>query len=82
MSCNFFSTRLSEVTKDVAFSIVFNDDCNMPPVDLVILQYKSALMTQLDQVAHDKKTRDAWVAAITHCIALMKSLSGKTEYDL
>ena len=34
------------------------------------------------QVAHDKKTRDAWVAAITHCIVLMKSLSGKTEYDL
>ena len=31
---NFFS-RLSEVTKDVAFSIVFNDDCNQPPVDLV-----------------------------------------------
>jgi len=61
------ANKLSEVTKDVAFSIVFNEDCNMPPVDLV---------------AHDKKTRDAWVAAITHCIVLMKSLSGKTEYDL
>jgi phosphatidylinositol phospholipase C delta len=61
------ANKLSEVTKDVAFSIVFNDDCNMPPVDLV---------------AHDKKTRDAWVAAITHCIVLMKSLSWKTEYDL
>ena len=28
------SPRLSEVTEKVAFSIVFNDDCNMPPVDL------------------------------------------------
>ena len=89
---NFFS-RLSEVTKDVAFSIVFNDDCNQPPVDLVShpsIKSKSKSPSPSPkkpdllppQVAHDKKTRDAWVAAITHCIVLMKSLSGKTEYDL
>ena len=33
------SFRLSQVTEKVAFSIVFNDDCNMPPVDLASHPY-------------------------------------------
>ena len=46
-----------------------------------VRQQMSTTINKHQQVAPDEKTRDAWVAAINHCINLMKSLCGKTVYE-
>jgi len=61
------AAKLHNLTEDLAFSIIFNDDCNEPPVDLV---------------APDKEKRDAWVSTISHFLTMFKSLSKQKEYEM
>jgi len=60
-------TKMREITQDVAFSLIFDEECNQPPVDLV---------------APNQETRDAWVAAISHFITILKSLSSQKEFEM
>merc|ERR1712126_380835 len=62
------AAKLREVvTQDTAFSIIFNDDCNTPPVDLV---------------APDQASRDAWINVINHILFMLRNLSNQKEYEM
>jgi len=61
------AAKMRDVSQDKAFSIIFNDDCNTAPVDLV---------------APDQETRDAWVSVLNHIIFMLKSLSTQKEYEM
>ena len=83
-----YTCRMREITQDVAFSLIFDEECNKPPVDLVSLKTEDRGSDDNDdteivlQVAPNQETRDAWVAAISHFITILKSLSSQKEFEM
>ena len=55
------------INNGTAFSLIFTPESNMHELDLV---------------AEDKQTRDAWVDAIKHLVVTLKSLSHQKEYEM
>ena len=77
---------MREITQDVAFSLIFDEECNKPPVDLVSSKTEDSRdddNTEIVlQVAPNQETRDAWVTAISHFITILKSLSSQKEFEM